>query len=403
MKVLGPCLVLAVAPVLRADPLPARGVETGDLDRGAAACTDFYQFANGGWRAAHPIPASMTRWSRRWAAGEAAKERLKDILDEVSAKRSWAPGSVEQLIGDHYASCMDEPRIEALGLEPVRPLLAEIEAVRDAAGLQRTIGRFHDLAINVPFGLTSSPDNHDPAQMIADVYASGLGLPDRDYYVKPEPRFQEACEKYRAHVARLFRLAGSGEAAARAAAETVFAMEKALAEASLDNVALRDPAATDHKITFAALQKLTPHFDWAAYFEAAGVPRADLNVQEPKFLEAVDRSLAETPLATWKVYLRWQLLHAASPSLSAPLVEESFGFYGRTLGGAQEMKPRWKRCAESTDALLGEALGQKYVEKYFPPAAKTRMQELVKNLLLAMGDTIRGLDWMGPWTAAGGA
>jgi putative endopeptidase len=184
---------------------------------------------------------------------------------------------------------------------------------------------------------------------------------------------------------------------------TVFAMEKALAEASLDNVALRDPAATDHKITFAALQKLTPHFDWAAYFEAAGVPRADLNVQEPKFLEAVDRSLAETPLATWKVYLRWQLLHAASPSLSAPLVEESFGFYGRTLGGAQEMKPRWKRCAESTDALLGEALGQKYVEKYFPPAAKTRMQELVKNLLLAMGDTIRGLDWMGPSTAAGGA
>src|SRR6185295_10979944 len=162
-----------------------------------------------------------------------------------------------------------------------------------------------------------------------------------------------------------------------------------------DNVALRDPAATDHKITFAALQKLAPHFDWAAYFDAAGVPRADLNVQEPKFLGAVDRALAETPLATWKIYLRWQLLHAAAPSLSAPFVEESFGFYGRTLGGAQEMKPRWKRCAESTDALLGEALGRKYVEKYFPPEAKTRMQELVKNLLLAMGDTIRGLEWMG--------
>jgi putative endopeptidase len=396
MKLLTPCLILAVAPVaMAADPTALRGIETGDVDRGVEACTDFYEFANGAWRAANPIPPSMTRWSRRWQAGEAAKERLKSILDEVSASRSWAPGSVEQLIGDHYASCMDEARIEGLGLAPLKTLLADVGGLRDVAGVQRMIARFHGMAVNVPFGVASSPDNHEPSQVIATVYAAGLGLPDRDYYVKTEPRFQEAREKYRAHVARMLGLAGSSEADARSAAETVFAMEKALAEASLDNVALRDPTATDHKMALADLQELTPRIDWAGYFDAARIARADLNVQEPKFLQAVDRQLAEAPLAAWKAYLRWHLLRAASPSLSAPFVEESFDFYSRYLGGAREMKPRWKRCAESTDALLGEALGRKYVEKYFPPEAKTRMQELVKNLLLAMGDTIRGLEWMG--------
>src|SRR5438034_1959542 len=187
----------------------------------------------------------MVRWSRRWAAGEAAKDQLKGILDEVSAGKSWTAGSVEQTIGDHYASCMDETRIDALGLTPVRPLLAEIDGLADMAGLQRTIGAFHELGITVPFGVTGSSDNHDPGQVIADIYADGLGLPDRDYYFKPEPRFQEAREKYRAHVANVLKLAGYAEAEARAATETVMAVETKLAEASLDLATLRDPRATD--------------------------------------------------------------------------------------------------------------------------------------------------------------
>jgi endothelin-converting enzyme/putative endopeptidase len=391
-------LFLALTPAAMA--ADQKGIETGDLDRGAPACTDFFQFANGTWRADNPIPPSMVRWSRRWAAGETAKEQLKAILDEVAAKSSWTPGSVEQLIGDDYAACMDEARVDAQGLLPIRPLLAEIDGLKDTAGVQRMIGRLHELAINVPFGVASGSDNHEPTQVIAQVYASGLGLPDRDYYVKTEPRFQEAREKYRAHVASTFKLAGASEAEARAAAETVFAMEKQLAEASLDNVALRDPQATDHKTTFAKLQKLAPRFDWAAYFDAAKLPRVDLNVTEPKFLAELDRQLVETPLGSWQTYLKWQLLHSAASELSTPFVLEDFGFYGRQLGGAKELKPRWKRCAESTDQLLGEALGRKYTEKYFPPAAKARMQELVKNLLLAMGDTIRGLAWMGDATKA---
>jgi endothelin-converting enzyme/putative endopeptidase len=401
MRLLAGAALLALGSAAFAGDAPAlKGIEAGDLDRSVAPCADFYEFANGAWRVANPIPPSMTRWSRRWAAGESAKEQLKVILDEVSASTAWPKGSVEQLIGDHYAACMDEKRIDELGLEPLRPLLAEIDGLTDIAGVQRMIRRFHEMSIRVPFGLVATPDSHDPSQVIADVFASGLGLPDRDYYVKTEPRFQEAREKYRSHVMRMLELAGARRAEARQAAAAVFGMEKQLAVASLDNVALRDPKATDHKTTFVDLTNLAPDIDWPGYFAGAKLPRAALNVQEPNFMRAADRLFLDSPLASWRAYLKWHLLRSAAPHLSSPFVQESFAFNQQFLAGAKEMKPRWKRCAESTDALLGEALGRKYVEKYFPPAAKARMQELVRNLLLAMGDTIRGLEWMGPETKA---
>jgi putative endopeptidase len=262
-----------------------KGVEAGDIDRTADACTDFFQFANGKWRAENPIPASMVRWSRRWQAGEAAKEQLKDILDEVSKRTNWPRGSVEQLTGDFYGSCMDESKINKAGLSPAKPMLAEIDAIKTPADLQRTLRHLHDVSITVPFALGSIPDNHNPAQTIATIVASGLGLPDRDYYLKPEQRFQDAREKYLVHVAAMFKLAGYEEAKAKAAADTVFQMEKKMAEASLDNVALRDPQATDHKTTFADLKKLAPALDWNTYFDATKISRADLNVSEPKFLQ----------------------------------------------------------------------------------------------------------------------
>ena len=391
-------LLLASCSTLFAQPAAQRGVQPGDIDRTADPCTDFFQFANGKWRAENPIPPSMVRWSRRWQAGEAAKEQLKEILDDVSKRIDWPHGSVEQLIGDYYGSCMDEARINKLGIAPAKPMLAEIDVMKTPADLQRMIRRLHQLSIFSPFGLTSTPDNHNPTQVIATVFASGLGLPDRDYYLKPEQRFQEAREKYLVHVAAMFKLAGYDDARAKSAAETVFQFEKKLAEASLDNVALRDPQATDHKTTFADLKKLAPAVDWSTYFDSAKLSRADLNVTEPKFLGEVDRQFRETSLADWKTYLKWQFLHAAADQLSDPFVNENFAFYGKYLNGAKELKPRWKRCAEATDQLLGEALGKKYVEKYFPPEAKARAQEMVKNILAAMHDTIEGLEWMGPET-----
>ena len=234
------------------------GYRNSDLNRKVDPCSDFFEYSNGTWRAENPIPASMSRWSRRWAASEMNKEHLKNILDEVSRQQDWAAGSVEQLIGDHYAACMDEERINQLGFTPIKGLLADIDAVGDMAGLQRIIVRLHQIEIPVPFQLTSIPDSHNPAQVIADITAAGLGLPERDYYLSSEIRFVETRRKYLAHVSNIFILAGYRNADARAAAESVLAMEKELATASLDNVSLRDPHAVDHKTSFAELAKLAP-------------------------------------------------------------------------------------------------------------------------------------------------
>ncbi len=391
-------LVSVLSIPLFAQTQDQHGIQLSDLDRKADPCTDFSQFANGTWHAQNPIPAYMDRWSRRWQAGEDAKEQLKNILDDVSKRTDWPKGSVEQLIGDYYGSCMDESRINKLGITPALPMLKQVDAMKSPADLQHMIFQLQELGVFVPFGLVSQPDNHNPAQTIATVFASGLGLPDRDYYVKTEDRFKDARAKYLVHVANMFKLAGYNDAKAKAAADTVFQMEKRLAENSLDNVALRDPKATDHKVTFADLKNMSPAVDWDGYFTAAKISRADLNVNEPKFMQEVDRQFRQTSIADWKTYLKWQFLHNAADSLSDPFVNENFNFYGKYLSGAKEIKPRWKRCAESTDQLLGEALGQKYVEKYFPPEAKARAQEMVKNILAAMHDTIEGLQWMSPET-----
>ena len=391
-------ILLVCASPLAAQTSAQHGIQNGDLDKSCDPCTDFAQYANGTWHAQNPIPPYMDRWSRRWQAGEEAKDQLKVILDEVSSRTDWAKGSVEQLIGDYYSSCMDEPRINKLGLSPAEPMLKQIREMKSAGDLQLMIRSLHEQAIFVPFGLASQPDVHNPTETIANVFASGLGLPDRDYYLKPEDRFKEAREKYHEHVANMFKLAGYDENSAKAAADTVFHLEEKLAENSLDNVALRDPVNTDHKMTYAAFTKLAPAMDWDAYFASAKISRADLNVSEPKFMTEVERQLRETSLAEWKTYLTWQLLNAKADALSEPFVNENFEFQGKYLSGATEIKPRWKRCAESTDQLLGEALGKKYVEKYFPPKAKTRAQEMVGNIVAAMHDTIEGLTWMGPET-----
>jgi endothelin-converting enzyme/putative endopeptidase len=374
-----------------------QGVQVGDLDRKVEPCNDFFAYANGTWRAQNPIPASMPRWSRRWAAGEANKDQLKIILEAAAATRSQK-GSIDQLTGDFYASCMDEARIDRLGVEPLEPQLTEIANVRDHDGLQREIQRLHAMNVSVPFNVYGLSDDRDPNEVIVQVDASGLGLPDRDYYFKTEARFKEARARYLDHVRKIFELAGYTTSDARAAAQTVMRIETSLAQHSLDNVALRDPTSTDHKMTFAQLQQLTPNFGWQQYYATSKLPTGELNVAEPEFMKEVDRQLKATSLADWKTYLSWHLLHSAAPSLSKPFVQEDFAFNSAYLQGAKEMKPRWKQCAESADAQLGEAVGKSYVEKYFPPQAKARVQDMVKNLRLAMGETIEGLQWMSPAT-----
>ncbi len=388
-------VLLASSSFLFSQSEPLHGIDLSDLDRKAEPCDDFYAFANGTWRANNAIPASMTRWSKRWQAGETSKEKLRDILEATSAEKNAPKGSNEQIIGDYYGACMDVPRVNARGMAPIAPLFTKIDAARDIAALQTVLFEMHDILVQVPFNFGSAQDPHKPSWVLADIGAGGLALPDRDYYLKPEPRFKEAREKYLDHVTAMFKLAGWDQKSAAAAAQTIMRMETKFAEASLDNVALRDPAATDHNSTFAQLQAMAPHVDWAGYFKHKEIPTdVDLNIDQPKFMQEVDRQLQQAPLADWKTYLKWQLLNSTAASLSAPFVEEDFAFNGKFLAGTTEMKPRWKHCVESTDQLLGEALGQKYVEKYFPPQAKARMQEMVRNLLAAMRDDILSRPWM---------
>ncbi len=388
----------AAADVAPAAPAAPRGVELADLDRASDPCTDFDAFANGAWHAANPIPAGTQRWSRRLAARAANRRQLTALLEELAAQTSFPRGSVEQQLGDHFAACLDEAAIDAQGLTPLAPLLAEIAGVRDVAGVGRAIRRLHELAVPAPFVLTGASDYHDPAMVVVNIAAGGLGLPDLDDYLKPDESFARARETYRAHVGKVLTLGGMEEAAAQRAAEDILALETRLAETSLDPAAAADPAATAHELTFAQLQKLAPRLDWERYFAEAGLPRIDLNVAEPAFLQELDRELGATPVAVWKAYLTFHLLESASPWLARPFADESFAFRDRYLGGATEPKPRAARCLESTEALLGEPLGRKYAERYFPPAAKAKVQEMVSSLIAALEDEVAGLTWMAPAT-----
>ena len=386
-------LVCLFAPCAVSQVVTGHGIDVADLDRKTDPCLDLAQFANGTWHAHNPIPASMTRWSRRWQAGENAKDRLKDILEGLPKENP--KGSTEQIISDYYGACMDQSRVNARGVEPLKPWFARIDGAKDVAALQPVIADLHDIRVVIPFVLTGGQDLHNPTQVLADVGANGYSMPDRDYYLKADDRFKEARTKFVEHVTSMFALAGWDAKSAAAGAQTVLAIETKFADASLDRVALRDPASQDHKMKFAELQAMVPHFDWAAYFQHKQLSQdVDINVDDPKFMQEFERQLQQTSLADWKTYLKWSLLNSMAEALSAPIEQEDFSFFGKYLGGATEMKPRWKRCAEQEDRLLGEALGKKYVEKYFPPEAKARMQEMVRNLLLAMRDDILTRPWM---------
>jgi putative endopeptidase len=375
-----------------------KGIEAGDVNRSIDPCTDFFEYANGTWRAQNPLPAGKPRWGRRLAAREANKQKVRTVVQELASKTDWPAGSPEQLVGDHYASCMDEAAIDAAGISPIAPLLADIDAVKTAADVQRVVRRLHDIGIAAPFGATGAFDNQEPKDFQLNLVAGGLGLPDRDAYLKAEPRFAEIRAKYRQHVARMLALAGMPEKATLAAADGVIALEKRLAEASLDAKTAGDPAATRHKTTFAQLKELAPRVEWDKYFDEAHIPREPVNVADPKFLQQVDKELKATPVATWKSYLKWHVLDTASPWLAKPFAEENFAFKGKTLGGATEMPPRAQRCVDLTETLLGEPVGKKYADKHFPPKAKAKAREISNGLVAVLKEHVATLSWMAPDT-----
>ena len=379
-----------------------RGVAVENIDRTADACTDFDAYANGKWRVDHPMPAIQNTWAIRTITQDDTFGRLRTIAEDDAAKAAIAPkGSPAQLTGDFYGACMDEPRINALQLKPLEPTLNTIDAARDLEAINTQMIQLQQIELGAPISLASQQDLHDTTHMIADVRIGGLGMPDRDYYLRDEPRFKDTREKYIAYISKMLTLAGSSDADTTTAIPAIMKIETALAQARLSRVELRDPKVEDNPMTFAQLKTLAPHFDWDSEFKTLNVTtQGHLNVDQPKLLQAFDAMLASIPVESWRAYLRWQVLNAEAPYLSTPFVDASFAFRGTALTGAKEQRPRWQRCVIATDNMLGEALGHEYVDRYLPPEAKARARTMAVNIVSELKLSIQSRDWMSAPTKA---
>ena len=374
------------------------GFSLTNLDKSCKPCENFYEFAMGSWMKANPIPAEYSSWGTFTQLRDNNLTAMRSIL-ESGAKASAPDGSNEQKIGDFYASCMDTTAIEAAGLKPISAQLKAIEAIYNPQSLNATIAELQQLGAGILFRFSSGQDIKDSSRVIAQASQGGLGMPDRDYYFRDDEKSKQLRADYEQHVANMFTLAGDAADKAAAEAKTVMSLETALAKSSRTRVELRDPEKNYNPMPIAELQTLTPDWAWETYLRLEGAPQVEtINIRQPEFFKQMNQELSSVSLPDWKIYLRWHVLHANAPALPERFVQENFDFYDRKLSGTKEILPRWKRCVQSTDRNLGEALGQVYVDRYFPPAAKARAKEMVNNLIAALRDDIPTLSWMGSET-----
>ncbi len=391
-------LLLAAQPGLAQGAQPAppyQGFNPAWMDPAAKPCTDFYQYALGGWLKSAPIPAEYPFASVDVDVNERIQTQVKTIL-EAAALAKVAKGPTQR-VGDFYAAAMDEAAVEKAGVAPLKPLLAEVDGLRRPEDLARVLARLHRAGVAAGFAFYVGQDDRRSTEVVPQLSQDGLGLPERDFYLREDAEAKALRNTYQDHIATILALLG--EAEPKAAAARVLGLELQLAKASRGLVELRDPVANYRRMDLGALAQAAPGLPWSEYFTSLGLPQpGPLVVRQPEFLAALGKLAHEVPPATWQTYLRWQVARAYSPALSRAFGDAAFQFYGKTLSGTEAQRPRWKRTFSLIDGLLGEDLGQLYVAKHFPPAAKAKVSEMVQNLKLALRARIEGLTWMEPTT-----
>jgi endothelin-converting enzyme/putative endopeptidase len=365
------------------------------IDKTVDPCENFYRYSCNGWFKRNPLPADQSSYGRFTELAELNRLHLRQILEEAATPAATRSAN-EEKIGDEYASCMDTATVNKLGLTPLQPELDRISALKTAADLPALLAHLHAIGVNAFFSMGSSQDYADSASVISFYGSGGLGLPERDYYTRTDAKSEEQRQQYVAHVHNIFVLAGEPEAQAAKDAVTVMAIETRLAKASLTITEQRDPQNLNHPTDMAGFSKELTHFSLGDYVTALHAPAAGkANDMEPKFFAEFNALAADTPIDQIRTYLRWHLLHAyAGTSLPENFDRENWNFYSHTLNGAEKQQERWKRCTSRVDAELGEALGQVYVERYFPPEEKQRTLEMTLAIEQAMDKDIDGLDWM---------
>ena len=376
-------------------PMKGRVIDPNFMDLTVRPADDFFQFVNGIWLKNNPVPADQTRWGSFNILGENNLKQVRTIVVEASKKNNSPDGSNIQKIGNFFLSGMDSARIEELGIKPIQQRLDQIESIKDQADLQNIIAKFHKSGMNVVFDFFGEQDKKNSTMVIPWLYQGGLGLPSKGYYTKEDQRSENIRNEYLDHISKMFVLLGCAAEKSDENAIVVLNIEKKLADISMTRVELRNPKDTYNIMTLSDLDQHSPNFDWQKYFIEIGLSEPEkINVAQPIFFQGISDLLLNFSIDEWKIYLKWHLLNNTASYLNSDFVNQNFAFYGVILSGMEKMQPRWKRCLGATESSLGEALGQLYVEKYFPPQAKSRALEMVDNIKNSFGQRITDLDWM---------